>query len=80
MFPGEEDVEEVEAPEVEDDGVSDDELFDFEDELPAGEGAFGEPSDGYAKRAPAKVALTNQADTDAKALLEQVRKSKKKKA
>jgi len=82
MFPGEDEIEEVEnEPLSEDDEFGDDEdPLDFDDELPAGEGAFADDADSeYAQKTDEKVKLTNGVEgTDVKSLLDQVRQSKKK--
>jgi hypothetical protein len=78
MLPGDEDVEEVEATDEDEETPSDDELFDFDDEVPAGEGVFAEESDGYAKKKAQQVVLTSGAQPDVKELLRQVGSSKKK--
>jgi hypothetical protein len=80
MLPGDEDVEEVEATDEDEETPSDDELFDFDDEVPAGEGVFAEESDGYAKKKAQQVVLTSGAQPDVKELLRQVGSSKKKRA
>lgn len=80
LMPGDDELEEVEASgdEALEDGLEDDELLDFDDEVPAGEGAFAEdPSDDYAKGERAKVALVNGAQADVQSLLAHVKKSKK---
>jgi hypothetical protein len=76
MLPGEDELEDV-VSEVSDDDEADDDLHDFDDELPAGEGAFAETSDGYRADQAPKVALKAEPSTDVKALLRQVRRSKK---
>lgn len=80
MLPGEEELEEVVSEVSEDDEASDDDLMDFDDEEPAGEGTFAEESDAYRGAKAKAVALSAEAATDVKALLSQVRKSKKKPA
>ncbi len=78
MLPGDEDVEEVEATDEAEETPSDDELFDFDDEVPAGEGVFAEASDDYAKRKAEQVPLSSGAQPDLQALLRHVASSKKK--
>jgi hypothetical protein len=80
MLPGDEDIEEVEAADDDEETPSDDEVLDFDDEVPAGEGVFAEEADGYAKKTAQKVALTAAAQPDVKELLRQVGSSKKKRA
>ncbi len=79
MVPNEPDA--LETVDFDDDSeqVDDDELFDFDDELPAGEGVFAESTDDFGKAAQAKVALTDAPPADAEALLKAVARSKKKK-
>lgn len=81
LLPGDDELEEVEAADDEalEDGLEDDELLDFDDEVPAGEGAFAEASDDYAKRTDPKVPLVNGAQADVGSLLEHVKRSKRKK-
>jgi hypothetical protein len=77
MLPGEDELEDVVSEVSDDDEPNDDDLHDFDDELPAGEGAFAEASDGYRADQAPKVALKAEPSTDVKALLRQVRRSKK---
>jgi hypothetical protein len=75
-MPGKDELEEV-VSEVSEDEETPDDLLDFDDEEPAGEGTFAEGTDGFRGKPATKVTLAAEPSTDAKALLDQVRKSKK---
>jgi hypothetical protein len=76
MLPGDDELEEV-VSEVSDDEEPAEDLLDFDDEEPAGEGTFADATDGFRGKTATKVTLAAEPSTDAKALLDQVRKSKK---
>ncbi|MDX2013225.1 MAG: hypothetical protein SFW67_23720 [Myxococcaceae bacterium] len=80
MLPGEDELEEVVSEVADDEAADEEDLLDFDDEVPAGEGAFADESDGYKGVKKPSVALAPAQATDVKALLSQVRKSKKKPA
>jgi hypothetical protein len=81
MFPGEDEIEEVENEPLSDEELGEDDPLDFDDEEPAGEGAFADDAESeYAQKTAEKVKLTNGVEraADVKNLLDQVRQSKKK--
>lgn len=78
MLPGDDELEEVVSEVADDEAADDDELLDFDDEVPAGEGAFADDADAYKGVKKPSVSLAPAQATDVKALLSQVRTSKKK--